>query len=100
MFCWSVLIQEVESPSILFNKRHIWIYLSWLVKKWIPAIKDQWLVITTYLEPHVQLICTKSVEAYEASKIAIAPYVVKGQEFAEPYFQVKDLLYCLCFCPS
>lgn len=55
--------------------------------KWIPAIKDQWLEITTYLEPHVQLLCTKTVEAYEASKNAITPHVIKVQEFGDPYFQ-------------
>lgn len=55
-------------------------------------MKDQWLAITIYLEPHVQLLSKKTVEAYEASKNSITPHVIKAQEFADPYFQVNLLL--------
>ena len=53
-------------------------------------------MITTYLEPHVQLLSKKGVEAYEASKNAITHHVIKAQECADPYFQVNLLLYCSC----
>ncbi|OMP11688.1 hypothetical protein CCACVL1_00338, partial [Corchorus capsularis] len=55
--------------------------------KWVPAIKDQWLVVTTYAEPHVKSLCAKSVEVYEVSKSAITPHVIKVQELVDPYFQ-------------
>ncbi|KAL5782871.1 hypothetical protein ACOSP7_007900 [Xanthoceras sorbifolium] len=55
--------------------------------KWIPAVKDQWLVFKTNCEPHVQLLKTKTSETYEASKTAITPHVIKAQEFIDPYYQ-------------
>ncbi|XP_031276359.1 uncharacterized protein LOC116134848 [Pistacia vera] len=55
--------------------------------KWLPALKEQWLVFTTNVEPHVQSLKTKTIEAYEASKTAITPHVVRVQEIVDPYFQ-------------
>uniref|UniRef100_A0A2P2L2T0 Uncharacterized protein n=1 Tax=Rhizophora mucronata TaxID=61149 RepID=A0A2P2L2T0_RHIMU len=55
---------------------------------WIPAIKEQWRVIVTNVEPHVHTLTSKTVEAYEASKTAVTPHVIKAQEFVDPYFQV------------
>lgn len=55
--------------------------------KWIPVAKDQLLAVTTYVEPHVQLVSTKMKEAYETSKIVIAPHVIKVQQSVDPYFQ-------------
>ncbi|PSS11284.1 hypothetical protein CEY00_Acc15483 [Actinidia chinensis var. chinensis] len=55
--------------------------------KWIPVAKEQWLVITTSMEPHVLLLSTKATEAYKASKSAVTPHVVKAQELVGPYFQ-------------
>ncbi|KAK6249376.1 hypothetical protein QUC31_020941 [Theobroma cacao] len=55
--------------------------------KWVPAVKDQWLVVTTYAEPHVQLLTAKTVEVYEVSKSAITPHIIKVQEIVDPYFQ-------------
>ncbi|XVF48145.1 hypothetical protein PTKIN_Ptkin03bG0167800 [Pterospermum kingtungense] len=55
--------------------------------KWVPAAKDQWLVVTTYAEPHVKSLTAKTVEVYEVSKSAITPHVVKVQEIVDPYFQ-------------
>ncbi|XP_039052173.1 uncharacterized protein LOC120193809 isoform X3 [Hibiscus syriacus] len=56
-------------------------------KKWVPAIKDQWVVVTAHAEPHVRSLKTKTVEVYEASKTAVTPHVVKVQEIVDPYFQ-------------
>lgn len=56
-------------------------------------MKEQWLLIITQVEPHVQSLTTKSVEAYEASKTAVTPHVIRVQEFVDPYFQVCILLY-------
>ncbi|KAH6760797.1 myosin heavy chain-like protein [Perilla frutescens var. frutescens] len=55
--------------------------------KWVPAIKEQWVVIATNIEPHVQTLTTKTVEIYEVSKDAVTPHIVKVQELANPYFQ-------------
>ncbi|KAK9279699.1 hypothetical protein L1049_013379 [Liquidambar formosana] len=55
--------------------------------KWIPAMKKHWLVITTYIEPHVQSLTSKTVEVYEVSKSAITPHIIIVQKFADPYFQ-------------
>lgn len=55
--------------------------------KWIPAIKEQWVVITTNVEPHVQTLTAKTVEIYEVSKNAVTPHIIKVQELADPYLQ-------------
>ena len=63
--------------------------LSMFVKKFVPAIKEQWVVIATNVEPHVQTLTAKTVEIYEVSKEAVTPHIVKVQELADPYFQVN-----------
>ncbi|XVF35764.1 hypothetical protein REPUB_Repub18cG0174200 [Reevesia pubescens] len=55
--------------------------------KWVPAMKDLWLVVTKYAEPHVQMLAAKTVEVYEVSKTAITPHIIKVQEIVDPYFQ-------------
>ncbi|KAK4364865.1 hypothetical protein RND71_016223 [Anisodus tanguticus] len=55
--------------------------------EWMPAVKEQWVVMTTNLKPHVELVKTKGFEIYETSKGAITPHIVKVQELAEPHVQ-------------
>ncbi|GFP81594.1 hypothetical protein PHJA_000302700 [Phtheirospermum japonicum] len=55
--------------------------------KWVPAIKEQWVVITTNIEPHVKTLTTKTIEIYEVSKDAVTPHIIKAQELADPYYQ-------------
>ncbi|XP_073262371.1 uncharacterized protein [Populus alba] len=55
--------------------------------KWVPAIKEQWVVITTQVKPHVQSLTAKTVEIYEASKTTVTPHIIRVQEIADPYFQ-------------
>ncbi|KDP33426.1 hypothetical protein JCGZ_06997 [Jatropha curcas] len=62
-------------------------HLETIKTKWIPAGKEQWLLITTHLEPHVQSLSAKTIEAFEALKTAITPYVVRVQEFVDPHYQ-------------
>ena len=57
-------------------------------KKWVPAAKEQWSVVKTTAEPHVQLLTTKTVEAYKATKDAVTPHFNKLQEFVDPHYQV------------
>lgn len=66
--------------------------LSIYVKKLVPAIKDQWVVISTSVEPHVQTLTTKTVEIYEVSKETVTPHIVKVQKLADPYYQVNCIL--------
>ncbi|XP_002527981.2 uncharacterized protein LOC8282081 [Ricinus communis] len=62
-------------------------HLDTVKTKWVPAVKEQWLLIVTHVEPHVQSLTTKTIEAYEASKTAITPHVSRVQEVVDPYFQ-------------
>ncbi|KAJ4959538.1 hypothetical protein NE237_026649 [Protea cynaroides] len=62
-------------------------HIETVVTRWIPTLKERWLIITAYLEPYSQLVTKRSIELYETSKSAIAPYVVKVQEFTDPFFQ-------------
>ncbi|XP_024446272.1 uncharacterized protein LOC18107555 isoform X3 [Populus trichocarpa] len=55
--------------------------------KWVPAIKEQWVVITTQVKPHVQSLTAKTVQIYEASKTTVTPHIIRVQEIADPYFQ-------------
>lgn len=65
------------------------------LKKYIPAIKEQWVVVKESVEPHVKSLSTKTVEVYETSKSTLAPHVLKAQEVVDPYFQVSILSYTL-----
>ncbi|KAL3613834.1 hypothetical protein CASFOL_041908 [Castilleja foliolosa] len=55
--------------------------------KWVRAIQEQWVVITTNIEPHVKTLTTKTVEIYEVLKDALTPHIIKAQELADPYYQ-------------
>lgn len=55
--------------------------------KWIPTLKEQWVVVKTNAEPHVQSLSKKTIEVFEASKSAVTPHVVRAHEFIDPYFQ-------------
>lgn len=58
------------------------------MQKWIPAMHEQWLVVKTNSKPHLQLLCKRSSEVYEASKQALTPHIIRAQDFVYPYFQV------------
>ncbi|KAG8375302.1 hypothetical protein BUALT_Bualt10G0086200 [Buddleja alternifolia] len=55
--------------------------------KWVPAMKEQWVVITTNVEPHVRTLTAKTIEIYDASKNAVTPHIIKVQELVDPYYQ-------------
>ncbi|KAH9760036.1 hypothetical protein KPL70_000029 [Citrus sinensis] len=73
------LIAYVSDCANLFTIHHL--------KKWIPAVKEQWVVFTTNVEPHVQTLKTKTIEACEATKTAVTPHIIRVQEVVDPYFQ-------------
>ncbi|KAK9099737.1 hypothetical protein Scep_023167 [Stephania cephalantha] len=99
--CQSIIVTEWEEhgkPSLDVTVQKIlekkdqaqkWAEPHWenVKTKWIPTLKEQWVTFTTYMEPHVQLVTTKTIEVYESSKSALAPHVNKAQELADPYFQ-------------
>ncbi|KAG7965882.1 hypothetical protein I3843_08G022700 [Carya illinoinensis] len=62
-------------------------HMETIKSKWIPIIKEQWVVLKTNAEPHVQSLTKKSIEVYEASKTTITPHLARAQEFVDPYFQ-------------
>ncbi|KAA8526139.1 hypothetical protein F0562_007761 [Nyssa sinensis] len=62
-------------------------HMETIKTKWIPAVKEQRLIIVTYVEPHVQSVTTKTIEVYVASRSALTPHFVKLQEHIDPYFQ-------------
>ncbi|CAH1427414.1 unnamed protein product [Lactuca virosa] len=56
--------------------------------KWIPAAKEQWVMVITTVEPHVQLLTKKTKEVYSQSKEVVTPHVIKIKETVHPHFQV------------
>ncbi|KAG8381987.1 hypothetical protein BUALT_Bualt05G0029600 [Buddleja alternifolia] len=55
--------------------------------KWVPAVKEQWVVLSSNVEPHVQTLTTKTIEIYETSKNAVTPHIIKVVEIVDPYYQ-------------
>ncbi|KNA22995.1 hypothetical protein SOVF_028850 [Spinacia oleracea] len=55
--------------------------------KLVPAVKEQWVMVTEYVEPHIQTLTAKSAEAFEASRDAVKPHIIKVQDLADPYYQ-------------
>lgn len=55
--------------------------------KLVPAVKEQWLIVTEYVEPHVKSLTAKTADVYETSKDAVKPHIIKVQELADPYYQ-------------
>ncbi|PON56826.1 DNA repair ATPase-like protein, partial [Parasponia andersonii] len=55
---------------------------------WIPILKEQWLSFVTSLEPRIQLLTTKIVDTYYASKSYIAPRAVKVLKDLCSYTQI------------
>ncbi|CAN6721340.1 unnamed protein product [Malus baccata var. baccata] len=62
-------------------------HVATLKTKWVPAIKEQWVVVKDTVEPHVKSLSAKTIEVYEVSKTTLAPHVLKAQEVVDPYFQ-------------
>lgn len=52
-------------------------------------MKDQWFVVKSKAEPHVQSFTTKFIQVYETSKTAVTPHVIKAHEIVDSYYQVK-----------
>ncbi|KAA0038726.1 structural maintenance of chromosomes protein 2-1-like [Cucumis melo var. makuwa] len=54
--------------------------------KYIPVVKERWLVVKTNVKPHIETLTAKTVEFYQTSKSVITPYAVKSKEAIRPYY--------------
>ncbi|XP_010929382.1 uncharacterized protein [Elaeis guineensis] len=81
-----VFLQKASDKSVQAKK---WAepHLETAKTKWIPAVKQQWMIFLTHAEPYMRTISIKTVEVYEASKSTITPHILKIQELADPYYQ-------------
>ncbi|CAL1352957.1 unnamed protein product [Linum trigynum] len=81
-----IVVQKAQENKIKAAK---WAepHLETVKTKWIPTAKDQWVVVTTQVKPHVRSLSAKTVEAYETSKTSITAHLVQVQEIVDPYFQ-------------
>ncbi|KAL8267019.1 hypothetical protein R6Q59_004363 [Mikania micrantha] len=55
--------------------------------KWIPAAREQWVLVVTNVEPLLQSVTKKTKEVYIQSKDAISPHLIKVKEVVDPHFQ-------------
>lgn len=63
---------------------------SYLLQKWIPAVNEQWVILITNVEPHVQLATERTKNIYVQSKEVLTPHVTKVKEAVDPHFQVHS----------
>ncbi|WOK94384.1 hypothetical protein Cni_G03086 [Canna indica] len=82
-------VHKVSEKSVQAQK---WVepHLEMARTKWIPAMKEQLMILETNAKPYMQTVSIRTVEAYHEYKSVIATYVVKVQEMADPYFQVAS----------
>ncbi|XP_071695708.1 uncharacterized protein [Rutidosis leptorrhynchoides] len=60
--------------------------------KWVPAAKEQWVLITTNVEPQLKSLTKKTKEVYVKSKDALTPHMIKIKESVGPHYQsVKNV---------
>ncbi|KAI3713769.1 hypothetical protein L1987_72355 [Smallanthus sonchifolius] len=55
--------------------------------KWIPAAREQWVLVVTNVEPQLQSLTKKTKEVYIQSKDALVPHLIKIKEVVDPHFQ-------------
>lgn len=81
-----VVLQKASDKSAQAQK---WLepHLEIVKTRWVPAVKERWVILVTSAEPYVQQVSTKTMEVYETSKNTIAPHVQKVQKVADPYLQ-------------
>ncbi|KAK1289724.1 hypothetical protein QJS10_CPB18g00072 [Acorus calamus] len=81
-----VIVQKASEKSAQVQK---WAepHVATVYSKWIPAAKEQWVVLTTHVEPYIQTASAKTVEIYETSKSTLKPHIIKAQELVEPYLK-------------
>ncbi|KAD4178587.1 hypothetical protein E3N88_27178 [Mikania micrantha] len=63
-------------------------HIDTIKTKWIPAAKEQWVIVITNVEPRVHLLTKKTKEVYVQLKEVITPHVTKIKVTVDPHFQV------------
>ncbi|GMJ07146.1 hypothetical protein like AT4G31340 [Hibiscus trionum] len=53
----------------------------------IPMMKDKWSKFINNLEPHRQLLLSKTIDVYDASKTFLTPHLVKARTLTYHYIQ-------------
>ncbi|KAI9106584.1 hypothetical protein K1719_022112 [Acacia pycnantha] len=83
---WEMISQKAFEKKVQAEK---WAqpHVETIKTKWVPAAKEQWSVLKTSAEPHVQLLTAKTVEVYKVTKDAVTPHFNRLQEFIDPYYQ-------------
>ncbi|XP_010913762.1 uncharacterized protein [Elaeis guineensis] len=81
-----VFLQKASEKSTQAQK---WVepHMETARTKWIPAVKEQWLTLITYIGPHVQMVSVKAIELYRVCTNTVTLHVVKVRELGSPYFQ-------------
>ncbi|KAK4401077.1 hypothetical protein Sango_1213800 [Sesamum angolense] len=62
-------------------------HLETMKTKWVPVIKEKWVVVSSNVEPHVRTLSARTIEIYESSKSTVTPHIIRVGEFLDPYFQ-------------
>ncbi|XP_011075615.1 uncharacterized protein LOC105160023 [Sesamum indicum] len=62
-------------------------HLETMKTKWVPIIKEKWVVVSSNVEPHVRTLSARTIEIYESSKTTVTPHIIRVGEFLDPYFQ-------------
>ncbi|KAK8683145.1 hypothetical protein V6N13_039212 [Hibiscus sabdariffa] len=53
----------------------------------IPMMKDEWSKFINNIEPHLQLLLSKTIDVYDASKTFLTPHLVKARTLTDHYIQ-------------
>ncbi|KAK4422413.1 hypothetical protein Salat_1823600 [Sesamum alatum] len=91
---WKVHVKPVLEPLmqkaiVKKAQAEVWAapHLETMKTKWVPVIKEKWVLVSSNVEPHVRTVTAKTLEIYESSKTAVTPHIIRVMEFVDPYFQ-------------
>jgi len=62
-------------------------HVQMIKTKWIPAAREQWVLVVTNVAPQLQSLTKKTKEVYIQSTDALTPHVIKIKEVVDPHFQ-------------
>ncbi|CAA7398758.1 unnamed protein product [Spirodela intermedia] len=80
---YDIFVQKVLEVSSQAKKK-IGPHVETAKTKWIPILKERWVIVRTSVEPYARSAATRTVELYETS---LKPHLLKAQEAADPYLQ-------------
>nr|GMC63382.1 myosin heavy chain, striated muscle isoform X2 [Ipomoea batatas] len=74
---------EKKSELETWVKPHIHTFQT----EWIPMIKEHCREFARNIEPQLNILSTKTIDFYHASKNYMEPHIVRAQEFLIPYYE-------------